>query len=102
MIGKQRISATVDADLVAVAERAAAEGRAKNVSAWINDAMRQKAEDDSRREALRQFIAEHEAEHGVITDEEIASVRRAMAARAIVVRGRKRTRRAAATPRKRR
>jgi hypothetical protein len=95
MIGKQRISATVDADLVAVAERAAAQGRAKNVSAWINDAMRQKAEDDRRREALRSFIADYEAEHGVITDPEIVEVRRAMAARAIVVRGRKRRRRAA-------
>lgn len=95
MIGKQRISATVDADLVAAAERAAALGRAKNVSAWINEAMRLKAEDDRRREALDKFIADYEAEHGVITDEEIAAVTREMSARAIHVRGRKRTRRAA-------
>ena len=94
MIGKQRISATVDKDLVAIAERAAEEGRAKNVSAWINDAMRQKAEDERRREALSSFIADYEAENGVITDEEIAAVTRAMKARAIVVRGRKRAKRA--------
>ena len=61
----------------------------------INDAMRQKAEDDRRREALGSFIADFEAEHGVVTDGEIAAVTRAMAARAVVVRGRKRTRRAA-------
>ena len=94
MIGKQRISATVDSDLVAAAERAAARGRAKNVSAWINEAMRQKAENERRLEALDRLIGNYEAEHGVITDEEIAATTRAMAERAIVVRGRKRTRRA--------
>ena len=94
MIGKQRISATVDADLLAIAERAAAEGRAKNVSAWINDAMRQKAEDDLRREAARKLIEDYEAEHGVITAAEMARAARDMKARAIVVRGRKRTKRA--------
>jgi Arc/MetJ-type ribon-helix-helix transcriptional regulator len=101
MIGKQRISATVDADLLAIAERAAAEGRAKNVSAWINDAMREKAEDERRRRALAEFIAEAEAEDGVITDEEITRVTREMAARAIHVRGRKRTKRTASKRKKR-
>ncbi|HEY5924830.1 MAG TPA: hypothetical protein VIV11_24285 [Kofleriaceae bacterium] len=58
--------------------------------------MRQRADDDRRREALRKLIADYEAQHGVITDEEMLTVARAMKARAIVVRRRKRSKRAAA------
>jgi metal-responsive CopG/Arc/MetJ family transcriptional regulator len=94
MTTKQRISATVDADLLAAAQQAAAESRASNLSAWLSDAIRQKLEDHKRRQALAEFIAQAEAEHGIITDEEIAQVTRDMAARAIRVRGRKRAKRA--------
>lgn len=61
MIGKQRLSATVDADLLAAAERAAASGTAKTISAWVNDALRLKLEHDLRLEALAAFVAEAEA-----------------------------------------
>jgi hypothetical protein len=101
MIGKQRISATVDADLLAAAQRAAAQDGAPNLSAWINEAIRQKLDDERRRQAMAEFIAAAEAEHGVITDEEIARVTREMAARAIHVRGRKRAKRAATKRKKR-
>lgn len=101
MIGKQRISATVDADLLAAAERAASEGPAKNLSAWINDAMRLKLDEDRRRRALAEFVAAAEAEHGVITDEEIARVTRELSSRAIVVRGRKKTKRVPAKRKRR-
>ena len=37
---KERLSASVDADLIAAAERAVADGRADNVSSWVNDALR--------------------------------------------------------------
>lgn len=98
MIGKQRLSATVDAELLAAAEQAAAHQGSKNLSAWINEAIRTKLEHDRRLQALSKLIAEFEAEHGVITVEQIAATRREMAGRAIVVRGRRRTRQA---PRKR-
>ena len=94
MIGKQRLSATVDADLLAAAERAAASGEAKTISAWVNDALRLKLEHDLRLEALASFVAEAEAREGEITQAEIVKATRATAARAIVVRGRRRTTRA--------
>jgi hypothetical protein len=89
MIGKQRLSASVDADLLAAAEAAAARGDARTISAWVNDALRLKLAHDRRLEALAAFIAAEESEHGEISDAEIAAARRAAAKRARVVRGRK-------------
>src|SRR4051794_5354655 len=88
MIGKQRLSATVDADLLAAAERAAESGEAKTISAWVNDALRLKLEHDLRLQALAAFLRDEEAAHGEITDAEIERTRRKIAKRAIVVRGR--------------
>jgi hypothetical protein len=87
MSTKRRLSATVDADVLAAAERAAESGDAPTVSAWVNDALRLKLEHDRRLRALRAFIAEEEARQGVITDEEIAQARKAAGARARVIRG---------------
>jgi hypothetical protein len=92
MIGKQRLSATVDADLLEAAEQAAARGKARTMSAWVNDALRLKLEHDRRIDALADYIAQAEADDGPITADEIATVTRAVAARAVVVRGRTRGR----------
>jgi Arc/MetJ-type ribon-helix-helix transcriptional regulator len=68
----------VDADLVAAAEEAVARGRFESVSAWVNEALRAKAEQDRRLEALSAFVAAYEKEHGVIgADEMRSAVRRA-------------------------
>jgi hypothetical protein len=83
---KHRLSASVDASLIAAAERAVAEGRAENVSAWVNAAMRRQVEHDLRIRALSDFVATYEAKHGVITEAEIADVKRRARARAVVVR----------------
>ena len=83
---KHRLSASVDSDLVAAAERAVAEGRAENVSAWVNAAMRRQAEHDLRMRALGDFVAAYESKHGNITDAEIAVATRRARARAVVVR----------------
>ena len=88
MIGKQRLSATVDADLFAAAEHAAASGSAKTISAWVNDALRLKVEHDRRLQALARFVAETEAKHGTITEADITSASRTALSRAIAVRGR--------------
>jgi hypothetical protein len=75
---KQRLSVSLDADLVDSAQRSVARGRALTLSAWVSDAVRLKIAQDRRLEALASFVAEHEREHGVITDEEVrAAVRRA-------------------------
>jgi Arc/MetJ-type ribon-helix-helix transcriptional regulator len=85
--GKERLSASVDADLVAAAQNAVAQGRAESVSAWVNDALRLKADRDRRLAALDDFIAAYEAEHGEISDAEVADAARRARGRAVVVRG---------------
>jgi Arc/MetJ-type ribon-helix-helix transcriptional regulator len=76
MSSKQRLSASVDASLVDAAEQAVKRGRAKNLSAWVNDALRLKLEHDERLAALAAFVAEYEASHGVITDTDMRSAAR--------------------------
>lgn len=86
MTNRQRLSATVEADLLTAARHAVKEGRAESLSAWVNDALKRQAEHDQRLQAMREFIREYEAEHGVITDEEIRETTRRMRDRAIRVR----------------
>lgn len=85
---KSRLSASIDSDLLAAAERAVAAGSAENVSAWVNAAMRRQVEHEHRLRALANFVAGYESKHGTITDDEIASATRRARSRAIVVRGR--------------
>ena len=70
--GTQGVTITVDEDLVDEAGRAVAEGRASSVSAWIGEAMVARQANDRRVEALGELIAEYEAVHGTITEEELA------------------------------
>jgi len=86
MKGKQRLSASVDADLMQAGQEAVAEGRAESMSAWVNDALRLKADHDRRMRALDEFIAAYEAEHGEITEEDIRDAARRARAGATVVR----------------
>jgi hypothetical protein len=72
-MSKVRLSASVDAQWVAAAEAAVAKGRLESVSAWVNEALRWKAEQDRRLDALGAFIAAYEDEHGQITPEEMGS-----------------------------
>ena len=88
MSGKERLSASVDAELLAVAQEAVARGRAESVSAWVNDALRLKADHDRRLAALDEFLAAYEAEHGEITEQEMHDAARRARAGAVVVRGR--------------
>jgi Arc/MetJ-type ribon-helix-helix transcriptional regulator len=88
MSGKERLSASVDAELVAAAQEAVARGQAESVSAWVNDALRLKADHDRRLAALDEFLAAYEAEHGEITEQEMHDAARKAKAGAVVVRGR--------------
>lgn len=89
MSGKQRLSASVDTAVLAAAQAAVSEGRATNVSAWVNEALHRQAAHDGRMRALDAFLERYEAQHGVITDDEIRAVTRRTRARAVIVRGRK-------------
>ena len=84
---KRRLSASVDADLIAAAEDAVTRGRFDSVSAWVNEALRLKLAQDRRLEALAAFVGAYEAEHGEITLEEMRLAARRTRARAVSVRG---------------
>jgi histidinol dehydrogenase len=84
---KQRLSASVDADMIEAGRQAVARGDAESLSAWVNAALHRQAEHDQWRQAMRDFIAQYEAEHGEITEAEMEEVERRDRERAIVVRG---------------
>jgi Arc/MetJ-type ribon-helix-helix transcriptional regulator len=86
MSPKVRLSASVDADLVAAAEAAVSAGRSGSVSAWVNDALQLKREHDQRLASLGAFVTAYEEEHGEITPDEIQAARRRAQSRAVVVR----------------
>lgn len=88
MSTKERLSASVDAELIAAAQEAVTHGRAESVSAWVNDALRLKADHDRRLAALDDFLAAYEAEHGEITEQEMHDAARRARAGAVVIRGR--------------
>src|SRR4051794_528377 len=83
---RQRLSATVDPDLLEAGRRAVAEGKADNLSAWVNAALRRQADHDRRMAALDDFVAAYEAEHGEITEAEMEDATRRTRSRAVVVR----------------
>jgi Arc/MetJ-type ribon-helix-helix transcriptional regulator len=87
MSPKERLSASVDADLVAMAQEAVAQGRAESVSAWVNEALRLKVAHDRRLRAMDEFVAAFEAGHGQITEAEMSEAARRARGRAVVVRG---------------
>ena len=86
MKAKERLSASVDAELLRAAQSAVGEGRAPSVSAWVNDALRLKVDHDRRMQALDVFLAAYEAEHGAITDAEIEQAVRRAQSQATVIR----------------
>lgn len=87
MMTKLRLSASVDAALVAEVEAAVARGRAPTVSAWVNDALSLKLEHDRRLMALADFVTAYEAQHGEISGEEMRAAARRARTRAVSVRG---------------
>ena len=87
---KQRLTVTVDPDLVEAGNRAVASGAADSLSAWVSTALAEKARRDAQLTQLRQAIADYEAEFGEITAQEMASQQRADREDAVVIRGRAR------------
>jgi Arc/MetJ-type ribon-helix-helix transcriptional regulator len=70
-MSKERITVSIDPNLIAAAAAAVQAGKAESVSAWVNDAMAAKAAEDRRLNALAELIADYEAEFGAFTDEEM-------------------------------
>lgn len=90
MSTKLRLSASVDPEVITAAQDAVDAGRADNISAWVNQALHRQAEHDRRMHALDEFLAQYEADEGVITEEEMAAAARNARARALVVRSARR------------
>jgi len=85
---KQRLTVTVDPELVEAASRAVAGGQAASVSGWVSAALSEKLDRDRKLAHLRAAIADYEAEFGEITAEEMAAQGRVDREDAVVVRGR--------------
>jgi hypothetical protein len=68
-----KLAVSFEAPLADQIQRAATQETGGNVSAWLADAAREKI----RQRALAEAVAAYEAEHGEITDDELARVRRA-------------------------
>jgi hypothetical protein len=69
----RKLAVSFEAPLADQIQLAASQETHGNVSAWLADAARQKI----RQRALAEAVAAYEAEHGEITNEELAEVRRA-------------------------
>jgi hypothetical protein len=87
MSDKERLSATVDPELVTAARDAVAAGRAPSVSAWVNEALRRQVDHERRMIALDRFLDEFEAAHGQITEDDVREAVRSARTEAVVVRG---------------
>ncbi len=83
---KERLSATVDVELIRYGNELVKSGRFESFSAWVNTALRERLERDEKLQAIGEFIRAYEAEHGEITEADIVAAEREMQARAIHVR----------------
>jgi hypothetical protein len=87
---KQRLTITVDPELVEAGNRAVASGAAESLSAWVSTALAEKSRRDQQLAQLHKAIADYEAEFGEITAEEMHAQRREDSEGAVVVRGSRR------------
>jgi len=85
---KQRLTVTLDPELVQAASRAVADGQADSLSGWVSAALSEKVDRDRKLAHLRDAVADYEAEFGEITAEEMVAQGRADREDAVVVRGR--------------
>lgn len=85
---KERLTVTVDPEVLTAGAAAVAAGQADSLSAWVNQALAERAARDRKLAALDAAIADYEARAGVITDEELRDQERADRASAVAVRGR--------------
>jgi Arc/MetJ-type ribon-helix-helix transcriptional regulator len=83
---KERVTVTVDRDLLEAANEAVASGRASSLSTWVNAAMAERAAKDRHLRALAEAIASYEAEVGTITEAEMIAQQREDRRTAIAVR----------------
>lgn len=86
--GEQRVSASVDSELVAEVCSPVSEGRAAGICTWVDDAMCPRADHDRLLLSLHDLLSAYEPEHGEISEGEMREASRRARARAIVAAGR--------------
>jgi hypothetical protein len=89
---KERLTVTVDPELIQAGQEAVAAGLATSLSAWVSAALAEHVLRERRLSALAEAIADYEAEFGEITEREMREQARADRASAEVVRGKRKTR----------
>jgi ribonuclease HII len=94
---KQRMTVTVDPELVEAANRAVSEGEAESLSGWVSAALVEKVARDRKLAGLQKAVEAYEAEFGEITSEEMAAQARTDREGASIVRGRSRRAQSAAS-----
>jgi len=85
-MSKKRLTVTVDPHLVQAGNDEVSAGRVDSLSAWVNQALAERAAKDRRLRAMAAAVAAYEDGFGTITDEEIAAQARADRLAARVVR----------------
>lgn len=83
---KQRLSVSVDEELLEAGQRAVEAGAAPNLSAWVNAALRNQADRERRSRALDSFFAADAAEFGESSAAEVDRATQELLDRAIRVR----------------
>jgi hypothetical protein len=86
---KERLTVTVDPELVEAGNWAVATGNADSLSSWVNDALGDRALKDRRLGALASAVSAYEAEFGEITEGEMMSQLRQDRETAVVIRGKR-------------
>jgi hypothetical protein len=84
---KERLTVTVDPDLIEAGQQAVAAGRATSLSAWVSAALAEQVVRDRRLTALAEAVTAYETEFGEISEREMREQARADRAAAKVVRG---------------
>ena len=92
MRNKERLTVTVDPELIEAGNQAVAEGRAASLSGWVGLALAERATKERRLRALAEAVARYEEVFGEITAAELAAQQRADRQAAIAVRPRRRRR----------
>ena len=88
-MSKERLTVTVDSELVEAANQAVAEGRVASLSGWVNLALYERATKERRLRALADAVAVYEKDFGAITEAELAAQGRSDRRSALTVRPRR-------------
>lgn len=93
MRNKERLTVTVDSELIEAANEAIEEGRVASLSGWVNLALTERASKERRLRALAEAVSSYEEAFGKITAAEITAQDHKDRRHSINVRPRKRAKR---------